>query len=130
MARHFSARHIASAPLKWLFAFAVLLQVVGAPSLVLRDAASIADPLRASQLLCAPGSAGTPIDQHKKIPAPDTRQCLAGHAGFGLAQFIGGDAGVPLPAAVTAPYDGQHSVAFVLARHTPAYAARAPPRLI
>jgi hypothetical protein len=113
-------------PLGWLAVFALVLQMVGAPALLLRDAASAANPIRTAQLLCDPAAAGTPAQDHRRVPAPDTRQCLANHAGVVLV-LASGRFFAPLPRgmsilrAVFPPDPALGGIAHA------AYAARAPP---
>jgi hypothetical protein len=127
--RHFDLGRFLSIPLCWLFTFAILLQVVGAPTLVLRDAATIADPLRAAQLLCSPADAGTPLNHHHKVPAPDTLQCLSNHSGFGIA-FIGAPlTGIALLVCCANVLVGKTATQPLPALFA-AYTARAPPHFI
>jgi hypothetical protein len=110
----------------WLFTVAVLLQVASAPELALRDAAAIADPLRASQLLCDQSSAGAPLNHHHKVPAPDGLQCLLNHGGFGAA-FVSGAACALALSEGSANFLVAAPAAPTLAAVAAAYSARAPP---
>lgn len=123
--RHSDSR-LLTFPLCWFLTLALLLQVVGAPTFVLRDAATIADPIRAAQLLCSRADAGTPLDHHHKVPAPNTLQCLLNHGGFSIA-FIGSTI-VKFAMAVrcSAVFVGA-TATLAFTQRFPTYTARAPP---
>jgi hypothetical protein len=113
-------------PLRWFFTFALLLQVVGTPALMMRDAAASADPSLQAQLLCSQSGTGKPLNQHHKVPAPDSLQNLWNHSGFGIVVFGSVLTGMPLllschlafaGIAATAPFNNRFC----------SYAARAPP---
>jgi hypothetical protein len=127
--RHVDPGRFLSVPLCWLFTFAILLQVVGAPTLTLRDGATIADPVRAAQLLCSQADANTPLNHHHKVPAPDTFQCLVNHSGFGVALIGSTLIGIPIPACCAKVFVGA-AATLSFRPGFAAYTARAPPHFI
>lgn len=108
----------------WCAAFALMLQLIGGPSLALRQRARAADPLRAAQLLCEPGASQHQTPRHP--PAPDARQWALLHGWAGMLAQAGGVV-LPLPAWRRIASAGIDTSAARLAGLAALYRARAPP---